>query len=549
MEWLVQVSRQAINSFLWRCHLKNNGPLPLVSRPKSRNLPSCTPMLGSLEQRWSSHFLRVLQSIARSALHSSAHVNTYGLFRLARRLFMQSGIIALPLDKSPGYAIIDPHVFPAVEALAVSSEHYRPTVAQDVFRLAAAYRDLAKSVGNLYGEEGRTLALNISASFDPKFVATPIAILVKSHKPEGEVGVRTIHRGFKQCFHGLSMWVHRVLQPLVDALPWIARDSHQVRAGLLEAAIDADATVTIEDLKDFYLTGESLDIAVHVGKLVDPTVRAVMIAALQFLLDNQFVQTSCASHLHKVVSGSGIGLLHSANVATLFYFSKVESQLSPLSNTVKCFRYHDDIICVHSSRANMRAYHAQKRLLHGQIFKSKLQVYSVGTRCPFLDLDIGVFSPRLCIVASQTKPVTPLCPTSCHNFDVHKSWPAAVATRVYKLSGSSGDLALESLRSRYIHANTHPFTLAVFKLCTSSLCLPWRPRGIGGRQASNCSRVPCVLRYHPVFKLAFQRALRLVPVPEILGLRIVAAWRNSLPSVSGFINHTNRRHFSCMVSG
>ena len=549
--WLLHDSRQAIHSFLWRSHLSGGGPLPLVSRPRSRNLPLCMPMVGTIEHRWSTHFLRVLQSVARGCQHSSAHVNTYGLFRLALRQLKCVGVVALPLDKSPGYAIITPQQFPAVEALAVSAEHYCASYPPDLERLATEYRSLARSVGGLYDEDsGKTLASNIAASFNVSYVVSPLKILVKSHKPSGEVGVRTIHAGFQHSFRGLSMWVHKTLQPSVDNLSWVARDSNQVHEGLRSIVIEDDATITIEDLKDFYLTGDVHDVATTVGKLVEPAKRSVMTAALLFLLSNQFVKTTCASHLHKVVSGSGIGLLHSANVATLFYFAKIEKFVSPCANTVCCFRYHDDIICVHASREAMRQYHGSKRVLHAKLFTSKIEVYSVGKSCVFLDLSIGITTPFLTIAASQVKPVTPLCPTSCHNMGVHRSWPSAVANRVFKLSGESGEQTLKVLSKLYEHANSHPYTLAVLRSCSLSLCSSDRFRGNGKRlDTDNYSRVPCVMRYHPIFKLAFRRALRSVPAPPELGIRLVPAWRNALPSLCGFINHTNRHNLSCMVSG
>jgi hypothetical protein len=150
----------------------------------------------------------------------------------------------------------------------------------------------------------------------------------------------------------------------------------------------------------------------------------------------------------------------------------------------------------------------------------------------FLDLAISLDCPTLRVEYAQTKQVIPLCASSAHSPSVHKSWPGAVCSRASRLSDSPSS-ALKVLSDRYREANAHPETLQRIMMgCVRSLVVP---RPVHSREAS----VVFVLRYHPVFRRAFYRALSLVPFPEYYGLQIMPAWRNALPSVGGSIESAN----------
>jgi hypothetical protein len=458
---------------------------------------------------------------------------------LALDLLKRSGLIALPLDKQPGFVLSDPTDFRGVESLALPSSYYRACSDLNTFSLGDRYVRLARSIGAHYDD--RDLTTNIASSFDSERITTLLAFKIKAHKAPGEVGVRTIHRGFRQSFHGLSMWVHKVLAPISATIPWLARDSAQVYSTIAQLPITSSSRVTIEDLKDFYLRGDPVDISQTVGKLVDSSTRRLFIEALYFLLENQYGQTTSLDSNFQVISGSGIGLLHSAHVANLYYYAKVEAHLSITSRTAAYLRYHNDIISVHADTEAMYGHFDKKRELHGDIFKSKIAVNAIGHECVFLDLQLTVASPRLLICASQVKPVTPLCPTSAHNFNVHRGWPSAVIDRISSLSGGS-DESLSVLYRRYQYANTHPYTLALFKSCAvARKSAQVKPKSVSS--LSNCdtrSRCPFVLRYHPLFKVAFGRTLKRVPVPPELNVRVMPAWRNALPSVIGHLNRCSR---------
>ena len=129
----------------------------------------------------------------------------------------------------------------------------------------------------------------------------------------------------------------------------------------------------------------------------------------------------------------------------------------------------------------------------------------------FLDLAITLDFPTLRMEYAQTKQVIPLCASSANSPSVPKSWPGAVCSRASTLSNSPSS-ALKVLSDRYREANANPKALQrIMSGCVRSLVVP---RLTYSSEAS----VVFVLRYHPVFRRAFYRALSLVPFPEYYGL-------------------------------
>ena len=538
-EWLGADLRNAVQRFRWR------------SRPGARLAPQrfyrrsgfgtqvaqCSTMTGSLEERWASRFQRTFVHIAAGLRHASIGCNMFGLLRLAIRLFRRSGLVALPLDKNPGYALISPQTFVVVENLALSSSFYSPCPRYDEFRLCLAYSALAQGIGKAI--EDSRLRSSIMSSCDSRHISTRLTILVKSHKPPGEVSVRTVHRGFRQAFSGLSLWIHAVLDPIVGSWTWLAKDSGVVHSALTNLSVPAGVRVVKCDLKDFFLTGDARHISLEVSKLVEAGIRVLFYEALFFLLDNQYVQPSFQASMFKCISGSGIGLLHSAHVASAYYYACVESNMSAdfaSDSLLAHWRYHDDIITAHNSREFMLAHYDCRRSLSLPLFQSKLEVYSPGKDLVFLDLAIQVRVPRFAVAASQVKPVIPLCPSSAHNPEVHRGWPLSVSTRIHTLSKRDDIACLDVLYNRYLMANSHPFTCALFKCAQNRL---FEPRV--SKLPDDRKFCPFVLRFHPAFHEAFKRAVWLVPPPPELNIRVGVAWRNALPSIAGSVSAGSRR--------
>ena len=241
-------------------------------------------MRGSLQDRWSSHFRRTLMNIARGHRHSHTSGNKYGLLRLGLSQLLHCGYYILSLDKEPGYALLDPFVLARVESLALSPKYYRPFyMSQLNFRsLVSQYSSLAQKIGHICDDP--RVATNIRSSVKTGYVATPLAVTIKSHKSPGEQSLRTIHRGIQPCFLGLSRWVAAVLSPIIESVRWCAKDSFRAHSLIKNCATAQNGRLVSIDLKDFYLSGEPPQIAQHVSSLVPSHCKDIFCQALFFFL-------------------------------------------------------------------------------------------------------------------------------------------------------------------------------------------------------------------------------------------------------------------------
>ena len=239
-----------------------------------------------------------------------------------------------------------------------------------------------------------------------------------------------------------------------------------------------------------------------------------------------------------------------------FRFVKVESCIIPrASDLTSWVRYHDDVVGLFTNRVACKSFFAILKQKAKPMFTVLCDgVFSVGKSFVFLDLHVTVAIPRLLVSVSQVKHLTPLSPASAHAPGVHASWPNAVAKRTHILSGGSS-AQHNLLCNRYRNACAHSYTLHLFE--------SWRPKPACASVPATAIdpevlKVPLVLRYHPCFNFAFNRALMLVPPPREMGCKFVSSWKNALPSLNGVISKVlkkscnrekDEREGSCFLSG
>jgi len=311
--------------------------------------------------------------------------------------------------------------------------------------------------------------------------------------------------------------------------------------------LDASSIVAKVDLKDFFLCGQPSNIADCVSRLIenDPELRSLVHRAIFFLLNNQYVISNTLDYTFKCISGSGIGLKISAVLANLYFYSVVEvTALGRVKGLIQWVRYHDDVLALYSSRAALKVALKDVKSLSCGIWRVVCEgVHSSGSQLCFLDLTIVVSHPKLTISASQTKAVTPLCPSSSHISHVHGAWPKAVAQRVLKLSGGDPS-SLSTLSGRYRAKGAHAYTLGLLdSYAQNPKLLDKCKSDLIETSVNRTLMAPIVLRFHPLYRWAFSRALALVPPPAELGITVRASWRNSLPSVLGIVQKS--RHQLC----
>ena len=134
-----------------------------------------------------------------------------------------------------------------------------------------------------------------------------------------------------------------------------------------------------------------------------------------------------------------MGLLHASHVSSVLYAVAVEEKTLHKHHAGLLYyaRYHDDILSIHDSREHMYSFWRETRACACSIFRIVVEeTCRAQGILDYLDLTITFTVPSIRIEAKQDKPVTPLCPTSCHLPNVHRSWPATVCSRVHTISDS-----------------------------------------------------------------------------------------------------------------
>ena len=124
------------------------------------------------------------------------------------------------------------------------------------------------------------VAINRSRRGDRRFYSNVITD-IKSHKPDGEVGVRNIHASSMNKREGLSWWVSRELQGPLTGHTWFLTSSAQLVADIKTAAEDSGYFVKL-DVRDFFMTGtpselkDSIKVLFPPGPQVQVVVRSML---------------------------------------------------------------------------------------------------------------------------------------------------------------------------------------------------------------------------------------------------------------------------------
>ena len=194
------------------------------------------------------------------------------------------------------------------------------------------------------------VAINRSWRVDRRFYSNLIT-KIKSHKPDGEVGVRNIHASSMNKREGLSRWVSRELQGPLTGHTWFLTSSAQLFANIKTVtAEDSDYFVKL-DVRDFYMTGTPSELKDSIKVLFPPGTRCRLLCeAVEYLLSSEYVVSNLVpGRVFRVVRGSGMGHRHSRCIADCSFFALGEREFAARSQVLQSFgikryyRYRDDV--------------------------------------------------------------------------------------------------------------------------------------------------------------------------------------------------------------
>ena len=167
---------------------------------------------------------------------------------------------------------------------------------------------------------------------------------IKSHKPDGEVGVRHIQASSMNKREGLSRWVSRELQGPLTGHTWFLTSSAQLVADIKTVAAE-DRNSKIPS-KFFFPPG--------------PRCR-LLCEAVEYLLSSEHVVSKLVpGRVFRVVRGSGMGHRHSGCIADCSFFALGERKFAARSQVLqsfgikRCYRYRDDFLMICSRKQGTR---------------------------------------------------------------------------------------------------------------------------------------------------------------------------------------------------
>ena len=387
------------------------------------------------------------------------------LVRYALRWMKRAGMVALANDKLGGFSLILERDLHELETSMLSSEIYEP-VPDEI--LAGDLRNAAKIAARLTkqiaGDDDDMLTFLRRPLRHPG--ATIIATLqlkVKSHKEPGMVKCRPLHTVPQYQCEALARWMSQQIRAEMNKeCSCLYRDSIDVARQVQGTCVPAGTKLAKVDLSDFYLSGTADELIIDTMRLFPsrhPLTR-LRHSVLSLLLYYQFIRGRTSSHTYRVIRGSGMGLIHSGDVADAAYWIRVERWLvnprNPFVSTLRVYgRFKDDSLFAFTDFATFRSLITSMRE-RGTYFKIQVEEVSKHTLL-YLQVQLNIRDARIdCEYGFKEMAIPmPLSATSGQSFATHRAWPIAMLRTIAKLSSSSTTAAAAAtkLRTRLFSAN------------------------------------------------------------------------------------------------
>ena len=273
-----------------------------------------------------------------------------------------ANFLPLPTDKDGGYCNVPKDFIKQAHKDILSKNWYCPILLRREFLYQQAcikYRKIAKFFAeelkdeNIRSQLCRSLTGCSSADMPRK-----LSLTVKTYKPPGSISCRNLHVGGVQPFGGLSAWLASLLREALRPAKHILSSSKQLATYFSERVFPKPFGLLKLDVKDFFMSGSLKDF-LRCLKLVPDQHKACAKKAIEFLFQHQFVTSPVfPDELWQVVTGSGMGLIHSSDLCDATFFAACEDKF--VNNEKACMkfgiltylRYRDDILVLYDLMDN-----------------------------------------------------------------------------------------------------------------------------------------------------------------------------------------------------
>lgn len=316
--------REQVSSFenrvRWSCALDGADALrPWLRLKREAAPPYRGPRNFELE-----HMLRVTRDEmfddfrrCRSTCLPRRRSNFYPLVRYAWRLAESLDVRVVPNDKEPGFTMMHRKDFVAVIEEFLGGRWYREIAQPSEDRRDGQRRgnfQLCKCVAAF--EECPSLVFAVAKSKrNGSSSSAVLKLLIKSHKAAGLVSFRNVHTCPRWSYECLARWLDKtIMARLAEVAPHLLASREDLVERLQNLTWRPGSRMVPPDMKEFFMSGDSSQLAEAVGKLFAGLFEKNLVTDISFwLLATQRV--SCRELPHRaweVMEGSGRGLTHSS---------------------------------------------------------------------------------------------------------------------------------------------------------------------------------------------------------------------------------------------
>jgi hypothetical protein len=566
---------QFTNRFIWQWFFSNHGNAGLqhsfkVKAKHVANANSLKSIPGNLKS-WIGLFTRqarhlFLRSLRRTKHRLKFHSNILRLDVDALKWIQNSIWLPVATDKDGGYCLVPRHhiIQTHVDILSKKWYHKLDSSLDTIFRTACKqYHLLAHRIEKQTEHQGiASHILSSLRSCSAKDLPRKLSLTIKTHKAAGSITCRNLHVGGIQPFGGLSSWLSHAIKSYLRNLKHILTNSAQLASHFRSAVYARPFKFLRIDLKEFFMAGSLQDFC----RCIDlfPEVQQSMVKdVITFLVSHQFVQTPVKpADLWQVISGSGMGLIHSSELCDITFYRCVEHRL--VTNCLalnsfgifEYFRFRDDILILYDAEANRMP--SFIKLLRLKAKYVDLEVVTVSSyKITMLDLQLhavpkdGLFGVSFMPHFKPTSLQTPLSCLSAHHTNVHVSWPFSCIRNLARLSSNYSIFARakEQFVQRFVLACEPEFLIKAL--------IDFNPWPIIHKMRCQQPILPVpvkwiVVPYHPIWldtriqhqmNDLVQSSLSLALLKRVFGaefnFRIRVAWQNCAMHARQIFTHLN----------
>jgi hypothetical protein len=260
---------------------------------------------------------------------------------------------------------------------------------------------------------------------------------IKTHKPIPEV--RILHASASCSLEGFSRILHIWLSEVLLQVSFLVPNTASLLREIRKKKFPESCVLCKFDVKDFYMSGNHSTLVELSLGVLPPERRKAAGTMLWLVLGSQFVCRS--GRLFRVLSGTGMGQVHSGALSDIGFWQLVETKVDRNRfGILEWVRFRDDLLLVVKTREDANNCLVEMNRLAAGCWKIEVESISQFS-AKMLDCMIykGPSFERsgfldFCPYIKKTARHIPLCSRSNHPPAVHRSWPVSEIRRMKLLS-------------------------------------------------------------------------------------------------------------------